>query len=41
MVPPVEILVPIVVAALIMPTQARVAKREIIIILVSPPPMEF
>jgi hypothetical protein len=35
-VPPVEILVPIVVAALIMPTQARVAKREIIITLACP-----
>jgi hypothetical protein len=36
MVPPVVILLPIVVAALIMPTQARVAKREIIITLACP-----
>jgi hypothetical protein len=37
-VPVVEILVPIIVAALIIPTQARVAKREIIITLIKPPP---
>jgi hypothetical protein len=40
-VPPVEILEPILVAALIMPMQARVANIEIIITLVMPPPMEF
>ncbi len=40
-VPSVEILVPMVVAALMMPTQARVARMEIVITLVMPPPIDF